>query len=224
MDLAEPILGRVIGKHLHEWVESSMTLRGTRLGPSSFDPWFREFWAPVVNLMLVSPTFHDTVSRLVCIAFDVPFPFVQNGIVERLVFVCCSLTTRLTNDPSLVHQVHSKLRSLFYFGNAILYDALQAPPAGWGPLMKAYGNYIIALKNRRWRSSHGVAVSPMNMTKVCEDLHVHLHACYYGQGLPIFLAEDLVQAARGGDKVPDRYFHPVMQDNPGSLLPIGIRK
>lgn len=170
-ELAESILGRVIGKHLHQWVESSMTPRERfRLG-SSFHPWFREFWDPIADLMLVSSTFHDIVSRLVRVAFGIQVPLVLGGINE-----------------SLIHQVYNKLRSLFYFGSAVLCDAFQPPPATWEPLMNAYGNYIIMLKHRLWRSSPG-----LDMPEVREDLHMHLHLCYR-QDLSIFLAEDLAHA------------------------------
>lgn len=95
MELAEPLLGRVVGKHLHEWVELFMTLRErSRLG-GSFYPWFREFWVPIVDLMLVSSTFHDIVSRLVRIAFGIQVPAVQEGINERLGFTRHSSKTHL---------------------------------------------------------------------------------------------------------------------------------
>lgn len=93
---------------------------------------------------------------------------------------------------SLVHQVYTKLRSLFYFSSAVLCDAFQSPPASWEPLMKAYGNYSVVLKHRL-RCWSPVEVPSMDMTEVFEDLHVHLHLCYR-QGMPIFLAEDLVHA------------------------------
>lgn len=54
--------------------------------------------------------------------------------------------------------------------------------------MNAYGNYIIMLKHRLWRSSPG-----LDMPEVREDLHMHLHLCYR-QDLSIFLAEDLAHA------------------------------
>jgi hypothetical protein len=195
-ELAEPILGRVIGKRLHEWVELSMTpLERSRLG-GSFHPWFREFWAPIADLMLVSSAFHDIVSRLVRIAFGIRVPLVQDGINERLGFACF-LNGAYTSDDfhptSLVHQVYNKLRSLFYFGSAVLCDAFQAPSASWEPLMNAYGNYMIALKYRLRRRSPGSNILSMDMTEVFDDLHVHLHLCRR-QDLPIFLAEDLVHA------------------------------
>lgn len=101
MELAEPLLGRVVGKHLHEWVELSMTLRErSRLG-GSFYPWFREFWVPIVDLMLVSSTFHDIVSRLVRIAFGIQVPVVQEGISnERLGFTRYSSKTHLITPPT----------------------------------------------------------------------------------------------------------------------------
>jgi len=50
----------------------------------SFDPWFREFWTPMADLMLVSSTFYDIVSRLVRIAFGIPLVKDEN-VNERLV-------------------------------------------------------------------------------------------------------------------------------------------
>lgn len=57
--------------------------------------------------------------------------------------------------------------------------------------MKAYGNYIIALKHRL-RRSPGSDMSPIDITQVCEDLHADLHHLCRGRDLPIFLVEDLV--------------------------------
>jgi hypothetical protein len=193
-ELVEQILGRVIGKHLYEWVESSMTPRERfRLGVTSFHPWFRKFWAPIADLMLVSSAFHDIVSRLVRIAFGVQAPLFPgaDGVDARLgLYRCCSMELYLTVRPSslsLVRQVYNKLRSLFYFGTAFFSGAFQTPPTSWEPLMNAYGNYMIASK---------YLLSPilsMDAMKVYEELHMHLHLCYR-QGLPMFLAEDLVHA------------------------------
>lgn len=164
-----------------------------RLG-RSFDPWFREFWALITDLMVVSSTFHDVVSRLVRSAFGIPLPLVQDGINERLIFVRL-LNWKTHTDyalyTSLVHQVYNKLRSLFYFGSAVLCGAFQAPPASWDPLMKAYGNYSIVLKHRLecWPPM----VDPLDMAGVYGALHMHLCLCYK-QNLQIFLAEDLVHA------------------------------
>jgi len=125
--------------------------------------------------MVVSSTFHDVVSGLVRNAFGIQLPLVQDGINE-----------------SLVHQVYNKLRSLFYFGSAVLCDAFQAPPASWDPFMKAYGNYSIVLKHHLECWSPGMDVL-LDMAEVYRALHMHLCLCYR-QNVPIFLAEDLVHA------------------------------
>lgn len=57
--------------------------------------------------------------------------------------------------------------------------------------MKAYGNYIIALKYRLRRSA-GSDMSPIDITQVCEDLHADLHHLCHGRDMPIFLVENLV--------------------------------
>jgi hypothetical protein len=144
--------------------------------------------------MLVSSTFHDIVSRLVRVAFGIQVPVVHEGVSnERLGFTRHSSKTHLITHllVSLDYQVYNKLRSLFYFGSAVLSGAFQVPPATWDPLMKAYGNYIIALKHRPRGRSPGSDMLPIDITQVCEDLHGDLHLCR-GRDLPIFLVEDLV--------------------------------
>ena len=68
-----------------------------RLG-GSFHPWFREFWALIADLMVVSSTFHDIVSRLVRSAFGIQLPLVQDGINERLI-IARLLIGNLTDCP-----------------------------------------------------------------------------------------------------------------------------
>lgn len=79
-----------------------------RLG-SSFHPWFREFWDPIADLMLVSSTFHDIVSRLVRVAFGIQVPLVLGGINERLGFFR-TLIIGNTSDYSTTNRVVSSTR------------------------------------------------------------------------------------------------------------------